>query len=117
MPVTNRNRFRRITFAVILSVVTPIFAVPPPLRAQERPSRLLYFTHSAGYRHDVIPASRDILKQIGARAGFEVTASEDVAVFAAENLQRYGAVMFFTTGEPPMSNAQQRAFTDFIRRG
>ena len=49
----------------------------PPLRAQERPARLLYFTHSAGYRHDVLQASRDILKQLGATAGFEVTASED----------------------------------------
>jgi len=23
--------------------------------AQDRPARILYFTHSAGYRHDVIP--------------------------------------------------------------
>jgi hypothetical protein len=116
MPVTNRDWFHRITFAAILSLVASISAILP-LRAQERPTRLLYFTHSAGYRHDVIPASRDILKQIGAAAGFEVTASEDVAVFTAENLQRYGAVMFFTTGELPMSNAQQHAFTDFIRAG
>ena len=26
--------------------------------AQDRPARILYFTHSAGYRHDVLPASR-----------------------------------------------------------
>ena len=88
-----------------------------PLRAQERPARILYFTHSAGYRHEVIPASRDIVRQIGATAGFEVTASEDVAVFTPENLQRYGAVMFFTTGELPMSDAHEHAFTDFIRGG
>ena len=116
MPVMKRDWFHHITFAAISSLLASIFAVPP-LHAQERSSRLLYFTHSAGYRHDVIPASRDILKQIGATAGFEVAASEDVAVFTAENLQRYGAVMFFTTGELPMSNAQQRAFTDFIRAG
>jgi hypothetical protein len=53
MPVTNRDWFHRITFAAILSLVASISAVPP-LRAQERPARVLYFTHSAGYRHDVI---------------------------------------------------------------
>jgi uncharacterized protein len=116
MPLTNRDWFHRITFAVIVSLAASIVAVLP-LPAQERPARLLYFTHSAGYRHDVIPASREILKQIGAVAGFDVTVSEDVAVFTTESLQRYGAVMFFTTGELPMSNAQQHAFTDFIRAG
>jgi hypothetical protein len=88
-----------------------------PSHAQDRPGRILYFTHTAGYRHEVIPASRDVLKKISAVAGFEVTASEDVTAFTAENLQHYGAVMFFTTGELPMSNAQQVAFLDFVRRG
>ena len=43
--------------------------------------------------------------------------SEDVAVFTTENLLRYGGIMFFTTGELPMSNAQRMAFTDFIQAG
>jgi type 1 glutamine amidotransferase len=83
----------------------------------EEPVRILYFTHSAGYRHKVLSVSLDILQRIGATAGFEVTASEDVAVFTTENLRRYGAVIFFTTGELPMSNAQRVAFTDFISAG
>jgi uncharacterized protein len=87
-------------------------------RAQDRPARVLYFTHSAGYRHEVIPASREILKQIGETAPqFEVTATEDVAAFTTENLRRYDAVVFFTTGELPMDDAQQRAFIDFVRNG
>jgi type 1 glutamine amidotransferase len=87
-------------------------------RNQDRPARVLYFTHSAGYRHDVIPASRQVLKELGEAAPrFEVTASEDVADFTAENLRRYGAVMFFTTGELPMTDAQKRALTDFVRAG
>lgn len=110
------NWFRRITFIALLAAVPPAFAVRPS-HAQDRPDRILYFTHAAGYRHEVIPASRDILDKIGAAAGFEVTASEDVAAFTAENLRHYGAVMFFTTGELPMSGAQQGAFMDFIRRG
>jgi uncharacterized protein len=108
--------FRHITFIALLAAVSSAFAGWPS-HAQDRPGRILYFTHSAGYRHEVIPASRDILDKIGAAAGFEVTASEDVAAFTAENLRHYGAVMFFTTGELPMSGAQQGAFMDFIRRG
>ena len=115
MRLTNGN-YLRITLAAI-SFLLAFFPAAVPLRAEVRPARVLYFTHSAGFRHEVLPASRDILQQIGATGGFEVTASEDVAVFTAENLQRYGAVMFFTTGELPMSKAQQLAFTDFIRAG
>jgi uncharacterized protein len=86
-----------------------------PLRAG--PADILYFTHSAGYRHEVIPASREVVQRVGEAAGFSVTASEDVAVFSPENLARYGAVMFFTTGELPMNAAQKAALIDFVRRG
>jgi type 1 glutamine amidotransferase len=87
-------------------------------RAEERPAAVLYFTHSAGYRHEVIPVSQTILKEIGAAVPrFEVTASEDVAVFTPESLRRFGAVMFFTTGELPMSEAQKAALTGFVRSG
>jgi type 1 glutamine amidotransferase len=90
-----------------------------PADAQERPVRVLYFTHAAGYRHEVIPASREILTRIAAESAprFEITASEDVSVFTAENLRRYGAVMFFTTGELPMSGPQKQVLTDFVRDG
>jgi type 1 glutamine amidotransferase len=86
--------------------------------AQEQPVRLLYFTHSAGYRHEVIPASREVLRQVGDMAPpFEMTASEDVAVFTAERLRRFNAVMFFTTGELPVDDGQKQALLDFIRNG
>ena len=52
-----------------------------PSSAQDRPARILYFTHTAGYRHDVIPAAGQVLQGIGETAGFQITASEDVAVF------------------------------------
>jgi len=89
-----------------------------PARAQERPDHILYFTHSAGYRHEVIPMSREILKRLGeVTPRFEVTATEDVAVFTAQNLRRYGAVMFFTTGELPMNDTQKQVLVDFVRNG
>jgi uncharacterized protein len=102
-------------------VVTLALALALPCavaRAQDRPGRILYFTHSAGYRHDVIPASREILKRIGETAPqFEVTASEDVSTFSTENLRRFDAVMFFTTGELPMNDIQKQTLMDFVRDG
>src|SRR5262245_41393526 len=87
-------------------------------RAQQPPNRILYFTHSAGYRHETIPLSQSILRQVAESSGmFEVMASEDVAQLSIGNLQRYDAVMFFTTGELPMSGAQKAALIDFVRSG
>jgi hypothetical protein len=90
----------------------------PPAAAADRSGRLLYFTHSAGYRHEVIPLSQAIVQQLGQDSGaFTVTATEDVAVFTSENLRHYGVVMFYTTGELPLSPAQKAAFLDFVRSG
>jgi type 1 glutamine amidotransferase len=90
-----------------------------PLGARgERPSeRILYFTYSAGYRHEVIPLSKSILTQLGRNSGVEVTATEDTSEFSTENLERYRAVMFYTTGELPMSAAEKTALLDFVRSG
>jgi uncharacterized protein len=93
-------------------------AWPLAARAQARRDRILYCTRAAGYRHDVIPLSQAILKQLGESSGlFDVTTTEDVAEFTPENLPRYAAVMFFTTGELPFSDVQKAALLDFVRSG
>ena len=91
-----------------------------PLGADaERPQeRILYFAYSAGYRHDVIPLSKTILTQLGKNSGvFEVTSTEDTSEFSTENLKSYAAVMFYTTGELPMSGAEKTALLNFVRSG
>ena len=91
---------------------------PRGARAERPPERILYFTHSAGYRHDVIPLSKAILTQLGRDSGiFEIAATEDTAAFSTENLNGYAAVMFYTTGELPMSGAEKAALLNFVRSG
>lgn len=94
-------------------------AIRPLAAHAERPAaRVLYFTGSAGYRHDVIPLSRTILMQLGSNSGaFEVVATEDTSEFSSNNLDRYAAVMFYTSGELPMSEAQKTALLGFVRSG
>ena len=95
------------------AVIRPLSA-----RAERPPERILYFTYSAGYRHDVIPLSETILTQLGENSGeFEVTVTEDTSEFSTENLKRYAAVMFYTSGEIPMSGAQKTALLNFVRSG
>jgi type 1 glutamine amidotransferase len=91
---------------------------PLGVRAERPLERILYFTLSAGYRHEVIPLSKSVLAQLGRTSGaFEVTATEDTSEFSAENLKRYAAVMFYTTGELPMNDAEKAALLDFVRSG
>jgi len=107
---------RRREFIALLGSATAIR--PLGARAARPLERILYFTHSAGYRHDVIPLSKAILTQLGSNSGvFEVTATEDTSEFSTENLKRYAAVMFYTTGELPMSGAQKTALFNFVRSG
>ena len=85
----------------------------------DRPvERILYFTYSVGYRHEVIPLSKSILKQLAEDSGvFEIIATEDTSEFSTENLERYAAVMFYTSGEIPMSGAQKMALLNFVHSG
>src|SRR5258707_15055832 len=107
---------RRREFITLLGSAAAIR--PFGARAERQLERILYFTYSAGYRHDVIPLSKAILTQLGRNSGvFEVTATEDTSEFSTENLKRYAAVIFYTTGELPMSGAQKTALLNFVRSG
>src|SRR6516225_5291715 len=91
---------------------------PYAARADRALDGVLYFTHSAGYRHDVLPLSGSVLHDFGERSGsFTVTATDDVSALTAENLRRFAAILFYTTGELPMSDVQKTALLDFVRSG
>jgi hypothetical protein len=85
--------------------------------------RLLYVTTSAGFRHDVLPFSQQVLRDVGLRSGFETVATEDVAMITRDNLARFDAVAFFTSGELPIrkrhcwiSSAAAKASSVFTAR-
>jgi len=80
--------------------------------------QLLYMTLTKGFHHASIDFSKQIVKEVGEKSGaFDVTVTEDVGAFTKENLKKYDAVMFNTTGELPMTDAEKAAFVDFIKSG
>jgi len=82
------------------------------------PGKILYVTTSAGFRHDSLPVSVEVLKGICARTRTcEITHTEDTTEINGANLQQFKAVLFFTSGELPLSIEQKQALLNFIGNG
>jgi uncharacterized protein (TIGR03437 family) len=83
-----------------------------------QPKRVLYITHSAGFVHGSIPTSIAVLRAVAARSGaLELIASEDLSLISAERLSQYDAVLFFTSGELPLTDQQKADLLAFVRSG
>jgi type 1 glutamine amidotransferase len=85
---------------------------------QHETPRVLYLTHSAGFKHDVLPTSEQIMRELGKTSGaFEATVTQDCSLISEASLKQYATVVFFTTGELPLDETQKKAFMDFVRSG
>lgn len=82
----------------------------------QTPKRVLFFSHTAGFRHGSIETARRVLQNL-APERFQVTASEDLSILTAERLRGFDAVFFYTSGELPITAAQKRDLLDFVRNG
>jgi len=98
------------------------------------PKRILFFSKSSGFEHSSIkrgangepsPAEK-VLQELGPKNHFEFTFSKDGRLFTADNLGKYDAFFFYTTGDlttpgqdhnPPMSPESKTAFLEAIRNG
>jgi type 1 glutamine amidotransferase len=80
--------------------------------------QLLYVTHSAGYRHQVLPYSQEVVQRLGAESGaFTATCTDDVATVDWSALGQYHAIAFCTTGELPIHAAGRTSLIDTVRNG
>ena len=90
-----------------------------PVPAGRGSTRVLMLTATAAFRHESIPAARQAMAGLAASSGeFSLTATEDVSSLSADNLRAYDVVMFaLTSGELPLSTAEQAALLDFVTSG
>jgi type 1 glutamine amidotransferase len=84
--------------------------------SQER--RLLFLTHSAGYKHKVIPLAEKILSDVASKwAGIRTDVTQDCSLVNRDHLANYDAIMFYTSGELPISSEGRQALIHFVRQG
>src|SRR5438552_3177780 len=80
--------------------------------------QLLYLTHSAGYRHEVLPFSQEVVTRLGAEAvAYHATCTDSAQTVDWNDLGRYDAIAFCTTGELPIEDAGRRNLIEFVRNG
>ena len=119
-------------FCSVVSIIAPLF-LAAALTASAAPKKILFFTKSSGFEHDVISWKKGqpsfaekILLDLGAKNGWEFTFSKDGSKFSPEYLARFDAVFFYTTGDlcspgtdkqPPMTPAGKQALFDYVRGG
>ena len=106
-----------VTRRLALIVIALLAAAYAAGSAHAANPRLLVFTKTEQFRHDSIPAAIQAVRDLGAKNGFDVTATEDDTVFSAAGLAPYDAVMFLLTTGDVLNAAEQTAFESYIRAG
>src|SRR5580698_6348692 len=103
------------------------------LTAAPQPRKILFFSKSSGYEHSAIKksdgqlsAAEEVLAKLAKDNNFEFTFSKDGSLFTPDNISKYDAFFFYTTGDltqpgtdknPPMSKAGKAAFLAAIKQG
>ena len=99
-------------------------ASPATSRAQDK--KLLFLTHAGLYKHTSLGPAEKAVTEWGESAEFEVTTLEgykqesdslDLSIISADYLAQFDAVMFFTNGNLPFTDSQNRAIIDFVKSG
>jgi hypothetical protein len=104
--------------SLLFSLLVVVLVPQAGYSKEARKGKLLYMTLTKGFHHQSVEMSKQVVKEIGEKAGaFETTVTEDVGAFSKENLKNYDAVMFNTTGELPFTDEEKTALVDFLRSG
>ncbi len=118
----------------MISRLLLLLALAASALAADAPKRkILFFTKSSGFEHDVISYKKGMpsfaekqLSELGKENNWEFVFSKDGAKFSPEYLAQFDTVMFYTTGDlcspgtdknPPMSLAGKQALFDFVKAG
>ncbi len=110
----------------LFSLIAPLAATAPAQEAAPAKAvpRVLFLTHSAGFTHSVVRrpdggglafAERVLTEASAGR--LIVDSTQDCSVIEAENLAKYDAVLFYTTGKLPISESGKAALIDWVRQG
>jgi len=130
--------------AALVVVAAGLLSFAPVTAQSPAKTRLLLVTDSGGFVHDSVGVAEDVLKEIGPKEGFTVTAwrftrepdpkvlekysdefrkktgltvgPEDCGRINKETLKNFDCVLFFTTGNP-VNKAELADLTDWVKAG
>jgi uncharacterized protein len=121
------------SFTSTLALATALAFSSGCATRQSAPKKILFFSKSSGFEHDTIKvkglqpsAAEIILTQLGKSNNFDFTFSKDGTLFTPENIAKYDAFFFYTTGDlttpgtdqmPPMTKEGKAAFLEAIQNG
>ena len=107
----------------LILFILMIFAAVPAA-AQPGRGAILIYSGTTGFRHDSIPAGIAAVTAIAKRRGLGVVASEDPAVFSAQGLKRFRAIVLLSCTTDPkdpqsewLVGDRRAALQQFVRRG
>ncbi len=84
----------------------------------QKPRRILVFWLCKGFYHECIPVANKAIETLGKKTGaFEIVTSDDMAMFDAEKLEKFDAVLFNNTTKLRFDDEQKKALLDFAKAG
>src|SRR5208282_41738 len=114
---------------MLAAVILCLLVLAPSGLAQEKKEgkkRLLLITESRGFVHSVVNRNKKpmclvektFVELAEKNPFFEVDYTQDArSVIDGENLKKYDAVFFYTTGSLPLTDAQKSDLLAFVRAG
>ncbi len=89
----------------------------PVVEEPQEEVRILVFSKTSGFRHGSIGAGIAAIQKLGIENNFKVDTTENAAKFTEENLKQYKAVVFLSTTQDILNEAQQGVFERYIQAG
>lgn len=100
------------------SGLAPLGRAEKTVSAAPRKPQLLFVTECKGFRHQVLHQAEDIMEQLGAANGFDVTITQAAEThLTPQAMKNLDVIVFYTTGELPLSDAQKTALLEWVRSG
>lgn len=82
-----------------------------------RPALLVFSKTNAWRHHEGIPAAEKALRELAEGRGWSIFATENAAVFAPANLDRFDVVVWSSATRPALTVEQRAALRDFLENG
>ncbi|MGE0704894.1 MAG: ThuA domain-containing protein [Vicinamibacterales bacterium] len=134
--MTHLKRLTLVVVSFALALSTGPLAQQPTLAVDRPPTgkKVLVLTHAALTKHASVAVAEQALPEIARMGGFEVTiksdgrettgrtspedlAKMDFSFLTPGYLNQFDALLLFTNGNLPITQAQKQSITDFVRNG